>query len=249
MLALPGDAGDSVTSGDVSFPLVMPRIGRGGSEVPELEQSGPQAGEGDPVVGPEPGIGVPEVGEGLLGVRHRDRVQVRSAAQEVTDGAAAVEDRDRLGIHDGWGVNPLVVGGDENQVVPALEAALGFVVVEPFEMVLRCRPGRAAMPARLRCPRVLLGRTGCVVDGVPQKHPGDLRGQEPGVGAPAARDPGQWYRPTDLPLDWKWHRFVLSEIACELVIQPGLGSPLLSRWDSVRVGTTLTSKVALTCVV
>lgn len=51
------------------------------------------------------------------------------------------------------------------------------------------------------------------------------------------------------PLDWKWHTFVLSEIACELVIQPGLGSPLFSRWDSIRVGTTLTSKVALTYVV
>ena len=49
-------------------------------------------------------------------------------------------------------------------------------------------------------------------------------------------------------LDWKWHRFVLSEIACELVIQPGLGSRQFSRWNSIRVGTTLTSKVALTCV-
>ena len=116
------------------------------------------------MIGPEPGARVPEVGEGLLGLRNWDRVQVRSASQEVTDGAAAVEDRDRLGIHDRWGVNPLVVGGDENQDVTALEAALGFVVVEPFEMVLRCRPGRTATAAGLRCPRVLLGRTGRVVD-------------------------------------------------------------------------------------
>ena len=58
-----GDDGGSLTSGDVSCPLVEASIGRDKSEVPELEQSGSQAGGGDPVVGPEPGVGVPEVGE------------------------------------------------------------------------------------------------------------------------------------------------------------------------------------------
>lgn len=81
------------------------------------------------------------------------------------------------------------------------------------------------------------------------EHPGDRGGQKISFGvAESASDSRDWHRPTDFPLDWKWHTFVLSEIACELVIQPGLGSPLFSRWDSIRVGTTLTSKVALTYV-
>ena len=50
------------------------------------------------------------------------------------------------------------------------------------------------------------------------------------------------------PLNRKWHRFILSEIACELAIRAGLGSRQFSRWNSVRVGATLTSKVGLTCV-
>jgi len=96
---------------------------------------------------------------------------------------------------------------------------------------------------------LLLGCAEFVLDDVAQEHPGNPRRKEIQFGAHPATDPGDRHRPTDLPFDWKWHTFVLSEIPCELVIQPGLGSPLLSRWDSVRVGTTLTSKVALTCVV
>ena len=201
------------------------------------------------MIDPEPGVGVSEVGEGVFGVRHRNGRKVGSAAQQMPDGAGGVQDRDRIGIHDRRGMDPGVVGRDENQNVTTGERAVSSVVVEPCEMVVRGRPGGAAAVSRLHRPQVLLGEAGLVIDDVPQKHPGDLRGQEPGVAAPAAGDPGQRYRPAGLPFDWKWHRFVLLEIACELVIQPGLGSPLLSRWDSVRVGTTLTSKVALTCVV
>ena len=64
------------------------------SEVPESEQRGTQAGGDDPVICGQPGIGVPEVGELLFGVRNRDRLQIRPDEQEMAEGSVGVRDRD-----------------------------------------------------------------------------------------------------------------------------------------------------------
>ena len=42
----------------------------------------------------QPGIGVPEIGELLFGVRNRDRLQIRPNEQEVAEGPVRVRNRD-----------------------------------------------------------------------------------------------------------------------------------------------------------